>query len=280
LVEEVKMMKILPDRRADSFEKATILAFQEAGKGDLSPDVATVFASAIDSEKISVEAERTINTTVHGRYGRSARWHGQPWLIPLPQPRYDVQPIPRITFSVQGYLVAPIMVKTTGDSYRATVVGPVGKPERLILPIPFLQAILDDDLGQFELVGRDGRYTSWNVPGLTEALRLPDDFVTCLSAVLRLKSAVSWLLGFGSAGKAIAPLTAGSLLGLQFHGLTRPLSVGEQSFQREVVIDTLTRMFGSARAAEMFEKSAPYLKSSMSNEEAVSLIIKEAGRMY
>jgi hypothetical protein len=273
-------MKVLPGRRGDSFEEATTLAFQEAGKGDLSPDTTSVFASAIDDEKIGAEAERTINTTVHGRYGRSARWHGRPWLIPLPQVRYDSQPIPRITFSVQGYLVAPITVRTTDDSYRVTVVGPASKPERLILPIPFLQAILDDELEQFEVVGRDGRYTNWNVPGLREALRLPNEFVTQLSAVLRLKSIASWLLDFGSEGEAVAPFVVGSLLGLQYHGLTRPLPVAEQSFQREVVIDTLTRMFGSARAAEMFEKSASYLKSSMSNEEAVSLIIKEAGRMY
>jgi hypothetical protein len=87
-------------------------------------------------------------------------------------------------------------------------------------------------------------------------------------------------MGFGSEGEAVAPLVVGSLLGLQFHGTTAPLPIGEQPFQREVVIDTLTRMFGSARAAEMFEKSAPYLKSSMTNEEAVSFILKETGRGY
>ncbi len=202
-------MKILPGRWADTLEEAVHLAFRGAGKGELSPDVATVFASAITNDKISAEAERSINTAVHAKYGRSARWHGQQWLIPLPQPRYDAQPVPRMVFSVQGYLVAPVTIKTTDGSYRATVVGPVGKPEKLILPISFLQAILDDELEQFELVGRDGKYTSWNVPGLREALRLPNDFVTQLSALLRLKSVVSWLLGLGSEGKAVTPSGSG-----------------------------------------------------------------------
>jgi len=185
-----------------------------------------------------------------------------------------------MTFAVQGHLVAPITVETADNSYHTALVGPIGKPEKLTLPISFLQAILDDNLEQFELVGKDGKYTNWSIPGLREALRLPNDFITELSAVLRLKSVASWLLDFGSQGEAVAPLVVGSLLGLQFRGVTAPLLVGEQPFQREIVVDTLTRMFDSARAAEMYEKWAPYLKSSMTNEEAVSLILKEAGRGY
>jgi len=273
------MMKILAGRRADNLDEATLLAFQEAGKG-FSPDIATVFASVIDADKLRAEAERSINTTVHGRYGRGARWRGRQWFIPLPQPRYDAQPIPRVTFTVQGYLVATITVETADDSYRATLVGPTGKPEKLTLPISFLQAILDDKLEQFQIVGRDSKYTSWNVPGLKESLQLPNDFVAGLSAVLRLKSVASWLLDFGSEGEAVAPQVVGSLLGLQFGATAAPPPVGEQPFQREIVIDTLTRMFGSARAAEMFQKWAPYLKSSMTNEEAISFILKQEGRRY
>jgi hypothetical protein len=183
-----------------------------------------------------------------------------------------------VTFTVQGYVVAAITVETTDDSYRATLVGPTGKPEKLTLPIPFLQAILDDELEQFEIVGRDSKYTSWSIPGLKESLRLPNDFVAGLSAVLRLKSVASWLLEFGPAGETVAPQVVGSLLGLQFGATATPPPVWEQPFQREIVIDTLTRMFGSARAAEMFQKWAPYLKSSITNEEAVSFILKETGR--
>jgi hypothetical protein len=183
-----------------------------------------------------------------------------------------------MTLAVQGYLVAAITVKTADDSCPATLVGPMGRSEKLILPISFLQAILDDNLEQFEIVGKDGKYTGWSVPGLREELRLPNSFISELSAVLRLKSVAAWLLDFGSEGKATAPLVVGSLLGLQFHDLIKPLPIGKQPYKREIVLDNLTRMFGSARAAEMFERGAPYLKSSMTNEEAVSLIFKEAGR--
>jgi len=274
------MMKILVGRRADNLAEATLLALREAGKGDLSPDIANVFASVIDADKLRIEAERSINTAVHGRYGRGARWYGRRWYIPLPQPRYDAQPVPRVTFTVQGYLVATTTARTKDDSYHATPVGPTAKPEKLTLPISFLQAILDDELEQFEIVGRDGKYTSWNVPGLKEALRLPNDFVAGLSAMLRLKSVASWLLEFGPEGEAVAPLVVGSLLGLQFGATAAPPPTWEQPFQREIAIDTLTRMFGSARAAEMFQKWAPYLKSSMTNEEAVSFILKQEGRRY
>lgn len=268
-------MNILKGNQADTFEEAAVLAFCDAGKGELSPQIATIFVSAIDAAKFNAEAERSINAAVHSRYGRSATWYGKKWLIPLPQPRYDARPIPQLTFMVQGYTVAAGTMETRDTAYRVTLVGPVDKSARLILPISFLQAILDDDLEQFELMGRDGAHTSWNVPGLRQALRLPNDFIARLGAALRLKSVVSWLLDFGPEGKAVAPLVAGSLLGLQFHGITRPLPIREQQFQREVVIAELTRMYGSARAAEMFEKCAPYLKSSMSNHEAVSLILKE-----
>ena len=182
------MMKVLPDRRADSLEEATILAFRETGKGDLSPDTATVFASVIDVDRLSTEVERSINAAVHGRYGCSTRWRGRQWLVPLPQLRYDAKPVPRMTFAVQEYLVATITVETTDDLYRATLVSPTGKPEKLTLPISFIQAILDDELDQLELVGKDSKCTSWNIPGLREALRLPNDFTSGLSAVLRLKS--------------------------------------------------------------------------------------------
>lgn len=273
------MIKILPSWKADSLEEATVLALQESGS-DISPEVAAVFASVIDADERHAEAESKINTAVHGRYGRGARWHGRHWLIPLPEPGYDALPIPQLIFTVQGHLVAPIAVETAHNAYRATVVGPAVKTVKLALPIPFLEAILDDDLGRFELVGRDGKTTGWSIPGLRESLRLPSAFMTELSAVFRFKSVWSWLLAFGSAGEVVAPLVCGSLLGLQFHGVTEALPVGKQPFRREVVLDNLTRLFGSALAAEMYQRGAPHLKSTMTNDEATSFILKEEGRRY
>jgi len=272
-------MNILQGRRAGNFGEATPLAFHDAGKDDMSPDIASLFASALDLDKLHAEGDRSINASVHGRYGHKAGWYGRQWFIPLPQASYEALPIPRMSFTIQAYLVAVISIETPGPR-SATLVGPLGRREKLVLPISFLQAVLDDDLGQFEVVAKNGTHTGWTVPGFKEALRLPNDFTAQLARMLRLKSVAAWLLEFGSEGKAIAPLVAGSLLGLQFHGVIAPLPIGKQPYSREIVVNDLTRMFGSARAAEMFERGAPYLKSSMTNDEAVSLIIKEAGRWY
>jgi len=59
-----------------------------------------------------------------------------------------------------------------------------------------------------------------------------------------------------------------------------PLPVGKQPYRREVVIGDLTQMFGSALAAEMFERAAPHLKASMTNEEVITMIMKEDGRRF
>ena len=140
------MLKILAERRVSNLDDATHLALREAGRGDLSPDAVSVFALVIDADRLRAEAERSINTAVHTRYGRNARWDGRQWFIPLPQLRYDARHIPRLTITVQGYLVAAITIKRAEDTYHAALLGPAGKAERLILPVSFLQAILDDEL--------------------------------------------------------------------------------------------------------------------------------------
>ncbi len=170
------------------------------------------------------------------------------------------------------------MVETPHDYDTVTLVGSVGKPERLVLPISFLQAILDEELEKFQIVGRDKRYTSWDVPGLKEMLRLPTGFVAELSAALKAKSVSRWLLAFGAEGRSIAPMVVGSLLGLQFHGLLAPVPLGQQAFRKDIVMADLTRMYGSARATQMYEQAAPYLKAGMTNDEVITFILKQEGR--
>ena len=268
-------MNILKGSRADDMEEAIVLAIHAAGESQFSPDVVAIFASAMDTTKLRAQAERAIGTAVHGKYSRGAKWDGDLWFVPLPQPRYDAQPVPQLAFDVQAYLVAPVKVVTRDYDYRITLVGTVDKPVKVVLPISFLQAILDDETGQFEIAGRDARSARWSIPGLREPVWLPNDLVAQLAAVFRLKSVVSWLLDFGSSGEAVLPQIAGSLLGLQSHGMTEALPVGEQPFQREVVISHLTRMYGSAVAAEMYQRQAPHLKPTMTSDEAFSFILKE-----
>ncbi len=270
-------MKILPGKRVVDFDEAAIVALHDAGKDDMTLDIARLFTPALDLDKLRTEAEKSINASVRARYGQRAAWSGRQWFVPLPQPSYNSSPIPLMSFAIPAYLVAAISIETPGFLSRsATVMGSLSRREKLLLPMSFLQAILDDDLGQFEVASKDGAHTGWTVPGLKEALRLPNEFVAQLSRML-MRCVASWLLDFGSEGKTVVPQVVGSLVGLQFHDVITPVPVGKQPYRREVVIANLTRMFGSALAAEMFERTAPHLKASMSNDEAVTMIIKENG---
>ncbi len=97
--------------------------------------MATLFAAIIDVDKLRAEAEKNINTTIHSRYGRDATWFGSQWFIAQPQPRYDRLSVPRMTFIVQGYLVAEIVVRGAGNSRSVTLVSPIGKPKEVALLI-------------------------------------------------------------------------------------------------------------------------------------------------
>jgi len=275
------MMKMFPGKRVVDFDEAAIAALHDVGKDDVALDIARLFSPALDPDKLRSEAERNINASVHAKNGPKARWSGRQWYVPVPQPSYDSSPIPLMSFAVPAYLVATVTIRMPDWSSRsATVIGLLNRREKLVLPISFLQAILDDDLGQFDVAFKDSGHTGWTVPGFKEPVQLANDFVAQLSQMLRLKSVAAWLLEFGTAGKTIAPQVVGSLLGLQFHNVITPLPVGKQPYRREVVIADLIQMFGSALAAEMFERAAPHLKASMTNEEVITMIMKEDGRRF
>lgn len=271
-------MKILQGTRAGSFREATLLAFQESGLGDMSPEVADLFAWSSHADKLGDEAEKSIGSAIRGRYGRNATWDDERWFIPVPHLRYDARDLPQLIIQIGTYLVAAAEVETARDYYSITLVGPVSKPETLSLPLSFLQAMLDDDLGRFQVIGKDGTNTTWDVASLNEAVRLPNDFLARLCNVLSRQSVAAWLQEFGSQGQSIAPLVVGTLLGLQFHGAAEALPMGAQLWRREIVMDTLTQMFGKARAKEMFQRVALHLKLNMTNEEAIRCILQEAGK--
>jgi len=274
-------MKMFSGKRVMGFDEAAIAALHDVGKDDMALDIARLFSPVLNPDKLRSEAERNINASVHAKNGPKARWSGRQWYVPVPQPSYNSSPIPLMSFAVPAYLVAAISIAMPGwSSSSVTVIGLLNRREKLVLPISFLQAILDDNLEQFEVASKDGAHTGWTVPGFKEPVQLANDFVAQLSRMLRLKSVAAWLLDFGAAGKTIAPQVVGSLLGLQFHDVITPVPIGKQPYRREVVIADLTQMFGSALAAEMFERIAPHLKASMSNEEVITMIMKEDGRRF
>jgi len=142
----------------------------------------------------------------------------------------------------------------------------------------FLQAILNESLGHFTLVSKDSTSTTWDIHGLNVPLTLPDDFVKGLSSTLESKSVVSWLLSFGAQGRKLAPQVAGCLLGLQFGGKSKTLSLSEQVWSKEIVIAGLTKLYGEQTAKTLFNRESPYLSPNMTNEDALKAILQTRGK--
>lgn len=254
------------------------LVLREAGRSDLSQEAVELFLSFIDNTRLQVDGEKMVDTEVRRRYGRNARWQGKLWFVPLPQLRYEALPVPLLMFTVQPYLAAGLAISNVNRSPSVNLVGPIGKPEKLILPMEFLQAILDNRLDSFEIVAKDGIHTIWKVPFFQEPLRLPDEFLADLTWELEGKSVASWLLGFGGNGRSLMPQVVGSLLGLQFRTVTETHPPAEQVWSQDDVLETLIRMFGALKARTLLSQSLPHLKADMTNEEAIRTILQMAGK--
>ncbi len=271
-------MKFISGNRITNIDEAIRLVLRETGRDGMSEDAVSLFFSSVDKVKLQTEGEKILDSEVHRKYGRNARWRGSMWFVPLPELRYDSLPVPLLTFSVQTCLTAGLSILGSGDSSSTTLVGPIGKPEKLSLPMVFLLAILDDDVESFQIVSKDGTRTSWNIPGFTESLCLPDDFVAEISWVLQGKSVVSWLLSFGEHGRRLAPQVAGCLLGLIYRGKSETPPLTDQVWSQNVVLESLTGMFGAQRAKDLLSRASSYLKADMTNETAIRLILQQAGK--
>jgi len=258
--------------------EAIDLVLREAGRSDLSQETLELFLSSVDAARLQVEGEKIVDTEVRRRYGRNARWQGKLWFVPLPQLRYEALPVSLLIFTVQPYLAAGLAISNVNRSPSVNLVGLIGKPEKLILPMEFLQAILDNRLDSYAIVAKDGTHTSWNVPFFQEPLRLPDEFLADLTWELEGKSVASWLLGFGGNGRSLMPQVVGSLLGLQFRNTTETRPPAEQAWNQDDVLETLIRMFGALKARTLLNQALPQLKADMSNEDAIRMILQIAGK--
>jgi len=274
-------MRFIGDKDIGDIGVAMRLALKEAGQQEISEEVIRLFLKSFDESVLLMEAEKVLKSEVHQHYGRNTRWRysGEgPWLVPLPQLRYDALPTPTLSFSLQPYLVAGMTILDGKYSDHDTLVGAIGKPYKLTLPMVFLQAILNESSGHFTLVSKDSTSTTWDIPGLNAPLTLPDDFVRRLSLTLESKSVVSWLLSFGAQGRKLAPQVAGCLLGLQFGGKLKTLSLSEQVWSKEIVIAGLTKLYGEQTAKTLLNRESPYLSPNMTNEDALKAILQTRGK--
>lgn len=267
-------MKILPGKQADNREEATALAFREVGVEDMSTDITDMFTSLANDHRISSEADKTIGTAIRNRYGSKAIWRVERWFVPIPKLHYEGKDIPQLIIEITIYLVAAASVKTQKDSRLVTLVGAVGKPETLAIPMIFLHALIESDLGRFAIVARDVGYTTWEVPG-TKPVRLPNDFISEVSEMLKYQSVVAWLGQFGAQGRCVAPLVAGSLLGLAFQDSSHPVPVNREMVTTDNLVSALESMaYQPAEAREMVRLAAPRLRADMTLEEAIRITLQ------
>lgn len=267
-------MKILLGRRADNREEATRLAFREAGVEDMSTDVIDMFESLNNYQKIASEADKAIGTNIRNRYGNKAIWWVERWFVPVPKLYYQGKDIPQLIIEITVYLVAPASVKTKQDHRLVTLVGAVGKPETLAIPMVFLHTFLERDLDRYAIIARDSVYTTWEVPG-TKSVRLPNDFINELAIILKYQSVVAWLGEFGPQGRCVAPLVAGSLLGLAFQDTSQPVPVSKQGFTTDDLVGALESMaFRHGEAEDMVNRATPRLSADMTLEEAIRITLQ------
>ena len=266
-------MKILSGKQADNQNEAVSLTLQTANVDSMDTYIIDMFETLPDNNKISAEADKIIGSTIRSRYGNKATWRAERWFVPIPKLRYDGKDIPQLIIEVDIYLIAAVVVRTR-DSRLITLAGAVGKPETLTIPMVFLHALLEDDLGRFAMVARDARYTTWEIPG-AKPVRLPNDFVGELSRRLKWQSVISWLEEFGSQGRYVAPLVAGSLLGLAFQDSSQPLPANEETVTTDNLVSALESMaYQPAEAKEMVRSAAPRLRADMTLEEAIRITLQ------
>ena len=267
-------MKILTGKQVDNKKEAARLAFQTAGAGVVSADIIDMFTSLSGTDKISGEADKSIGTAVKNRYGSKATWRAERWFVPVPKLAYVSKDIPHLIIEVNVYLVAVAVVKTPQDSRLVTLVGGAGKPDILTIPMIFLYALLEKDEGRFSIAAKDIGYTTWEVPG-GKPVRLPNDFVSELTGMLKYQSVVSWLIEFGPQGKSIAPQVAGSLIGLAFQDSIQPVPLSSEVVTTDNLVSALESMaYRPAEAMEMVNRVSPRLRADMTLEEAIRITLQ------
>lgn len=266
-------MKVLSGKQAENQNEAVRLALQTAGVDGIDTYILDMFEALSDNDKINTEADKIISSTIRNRYGSKASWQTERWFVPVPKLHYEGKDIPQLIIEVDIYLIAAAVVRTQ-DSRLITLAGTVGKPETLAIPMVFLHALLEEDLGRFAMVARDASYTTWDIPGM-KPVHLPNDFVSELSQIFKWQSVVSWLDEFGSQGRYIAPLVAGSLLGLAFRDSTQSLLANKEIMTTDDLVSALESMaYQPAEAKEMVRNAASRLRADMPLEDAIRITLQ------
>jgi hypothetical protein len=124
-------------------------ALEAAGVDDMSPEIIDLFASSFGTNEPCDQAHRKLKSTLHDSYGRGCTYRGDLRLVPVPELRFDTSPVPHLGIKVKGYMVWSGNVETKSGYQPVTIFGEALKLESYIIPMVFLHALLNDDLGRF-----------------------------------------------------------------------------------------------------------------------------------
>lgn len=269
-------MTIVKEEHINNFEEAARRAFAEARVSGMKTETAALFAVMLDRERSGQEAANIAASTIRREYGKEVfRGMEKHWLMPVPLPRYEGTEVPSLIIETSVYLVISAWVRPPyKKSWHISIVQPWGKPQRTVLPIFFLLALLDRDEGRFPKVGKDGLWTTWQITGLKHPLRLHDGFLDKLRQIFRLKPVADWLDDFGPHGRSIAPLVVGALLGLMYRGSSTIPTEG-QGVSRQELLQKITGLgYGFQRVQQAMEKAESDLRGTMTMDEAVETVLK------
>ena len=201
-------MKLLLGRQATNRKEAIDKVFQVTGVDGISEDIIDMFTSITSGDKINNEAEKVISSTIRNRYGVKSTWRVERWFIPIPTLHYEGKDTPRLIIEAKVYLVATADVKTQQSSHSITLIEAVGKPETLAIPMVFLHAFLEKDLGRFAVIARDAINTQWELPG-TKPVQLPNDFVGKLTANVEMAVGGRLAIGVRTSGQMCSAIGSG-----------------------------------------------------------------------
>ncbi|MEK7874636.1 MAG: hypothetical protein AAB325_00365 [Pseudomonadota bacterium] len=269
-------MKIFWNKVARNFEEAVEVAYEAAGVGGLSMELIRLFESAMDTAELRRQAEEEMRKQIQKQVGKDASWQGTRWLVPVAKLHFEAAGPPQLEIECQPYLVGVADVRVPKDqrSYSITVVGTVGKPLHLRLPLQLLRAILDGEVERFPIVARDSHSTSWRMPAIQGAVRLPNEFMKGLTAILRRKPVANWLEEFGPQGCSLAPLVVGALIGLQLNPPQEP-PPEKKSYTYQRLHDRLAEMGYSTRESQQMLGRATFdLKPGMTEDEALEVVLR------
>lgn len=270
-------MDIFPGVIVADLVEAVSLAYRKTDTGGVSPGVAMLFAIA-DTRRFNSEAEKRIATAVRSEYRGNHGFQSASWAVPVPRLSYDSREVPHLEFEVGQCLVASVQVWLPRGPLNVALIGPLGKPETLSVPMVFLHAVSKQDLARFAIVARSAGHTAWEMPG-AKPVKLPNALVAGLSDVLARKPVSAWLEDFGDQGRSVMPLVVGNLLGLEFSGSTEAAPLANQAWTQQQLVDALQGLAYSAKEArEKVSKAAPSLNADLTTEEAIRVILQQAGK--